>query len=166
MLIYETDTGYLRVWDGANWDYLSQSQDTTTNIKASDIGAAWETWTPTVTQSATVTCTNTLSRYGRIQKTVFVTTYQTVTGAGTAGSNVILTVPVNFQSNSGQMVGFGWVYDASTTTIYNVMVYAASTSTVVLMYTPNATGGGFGSNPAVTLAVNDQIRITLIYEAA
>ena len=26
-IIYETDTGYLRVWDGANWDYMSKSQD-------------------------------------------------------------------------------------------------------------------------------------------
>lgn len=26
-IIYETDTGYLRVWDGSAWDYLSQKQD-------------------------------------------------------------------------------------------------------------------------------------------
>lgn len=26
-LIYETDTGYLRVWDGSAWDYLSAKQD-------------------------------------------------------------------------------------------------------------------------------------------
>jgi hypothetical protein len=28
MVIFETDTGYLRVWDGSAWDYLSQSQAT------------------------------------------------------------------------------------------------------------------------------------------
>ena len=28
-IIYETDTGFLRVWDGANWDYLSQKRDAT-----------------------------------------------------------------------------------------------------------------------------------------
>lgn len=27
-IIYETDTGYLRVWDGSAWDYLSAKQDT------------------------------------------------------------------------------------------------------------------------------------------
>ena len=26
-IVYETDTGYLRVWDGSAWDYLSKSQD-------------------------------------------------------------------------------------------------------------------------------------------
>ena len=31
-IIYETDTGYLRVWDGANWDYLSQKQDDTVGL--------------------------------------------------------------------------------------------------------------------------------------
>ena len=31
-LIYETDTGYLRVWDGAAWDYLSKKQDDTVGL--------------------------------------------------------------------------------------------------------------------------------------
>jgi len=29
-IIYETDTGFLRVWDGSAWDYLSQSLDSWT----------------------------------------------------------------------------------------------------------------------------------------
>lgn len=32
MTIYETDTGYLRVWDGSAWDYLSQSQSDTIGL--------------------------------------------------------------------------------------------------------------------------------------
>ena len=35
-IIYETDTGYLRVWDGSNWDYLSQKQDTAQGFPAGD----------------------------------------------------------------------------------------------------------------------------------
>ena len=38
-IIYETDTGYLRVWDGAAWDYLSQWQAT--------VPGAYQSYTPT-----------------------------------------------------------------------------------------------------------------------
>lgn len=31
-IIFETDTGYLRVWDGSAWDYLSQKQDDTVGL--------------------------------------------------------------------------------------------------------------------------------------
>ncbi len=31
-IIYETNTGYLRVWDGSAWDYLSQKQDDTVGL--------------------------------------------------------------------------------------------------------------------------------------
>lgn len=33
-IVYETDTGYLRVWDGSAWDYLSQKQDTAEGLPA------------------------------------------------------------------------------------------------------------------------------------
>ena len=33
-IIFETDTGYLRVWDGSAWDYLSQSQNDTVGLGA------------------------------------------------------------------------------------------------------------------------------------
>lgn len=36
-IIYETDTGYLRVWDGAAWDYLSQKQDYTAGLTTGKI---------------------------------------------------------------------------------------------------------------------------------
>jgi len=165
-LVYETDTGYLRVWDGANWDYISKSQDDTTNLPISGIGAAWTSWTPTVTQSGSVTVTNTASRYNQIQKLVYATSYLTVTGSGTGGNNVIVSIPVTAQSNGNAMVGFGWIYDASATTIYNCTVTLENTTTAKFWYSPNTTGGAFGTNPNVALANTDQIRFTLIYEAA
>jgi hypothetical protein len=142
-----------------------QGQKNTAAIM-NQIGAAWETWTPTLTQSATVTFTNTSSRYMRIQKLVIAQTYLTVSGAGTAGQNVLVGLPVTAQNASGQIAGYGWLYDASTTTVYNVIAYMTATTSVSLMYTPNATGGAFGSNPAVTLGASDQVRLSFVYEAA
>jgi len=164
-IIYETDTGYLRVWDGANWDYLSKSQDGTTNLPISDIGKAWSTWTPTVTQTGNVTFTQTAqSYYGQIQKVVFASIYLTVTGTGTAGSHVIVSLPVTART-SFVPVGQGFIYDSSTATNYVVTSVADTTTTAYFFYT-NASGNAWGVAPNVGLANNDQIRIQFMYEAA
>ena len=58
---------------------------------ANQIGAAWETWTPTVTQSGSVTCTVTYAKYAQIQKLVVASAYLTVTGTGTANNPVLVS---------------------------------------------------------------------------
>ncbi len=63
------------------------------------------------------------------------------------------------------MVGFGWIYDASATTFYNVTGYLSSTTQVAFIDNNNA-GGSFGANPAVTAAASDQMRVAFMYEAA
>jgi hypothetical protein len=144
---------------------IVQGQKWTAAI-ANQIGAAWETWTPTVTQSAAVTVTNTASRYGRVQNLVYATTYLTVTGTGTAANDVIASLPVTAQSGGNTMVGFGFFYDASAVTLYTCVATLASSTTVRFYTSPNGTGGAWGSNPSVGLANSDQLRFTYIYEAA
>lgn len=65
--IYETDTGYLRVWDGPAWDYLSQSLDswnmprglvTTTSGGTNSLGYRTTVTNQTVNQGATADLTN------------------------------------------------------------------------------------------------------------
>lgn len=63
------------------------------------------------------------------------------------------------------MMGFGWAYDANVSTFYNLTAYLTSTTTAQFVDN-NATGGGFGANPAVTAAVSDQLRVAFMYEAA
>ena len=41
-IIYETDTGYLRVWDGSSWDYLSKKQDISTWFNATSGSSSGE----------------------------------------------------------------------------------------------------------------------------
>lgn len=58
-IIYETDTGYLRVWDGSAWDYLSQKQDYSQGLGAGKILQVVNTTYGTITSSSSVTYADT-----------------------------------------------------------------------------------------------------------
>lgn len=130
------------------------------------IGAAWESYTPTVTQSGNVTVTVTYSKYARIQKIVFGSVYLTVTGTGTANNAVTVSLPITALTSGGQMVGGGFIFDASLTNLYTVQAQIASTTTISFYSDQTGTGAVWGIVPNVGLAVNDQIRTTFFYEAA
>ena len=126
------------------------------------IGAAWVDYTPTLTQGVTVTKTINHARYCQIQKTVIVQIFLTVTGAGTASQIVAVGLPF-FAKNNNAFVGSGFVYDASTDVIYNILPTADAGPTFTMFY---QTGNNFGASPAVTLANTDQLRFQLAYEIA
>ena len=90
-IIYETDTGYLRVWDGAAWDYLAQSQDGTTNLKASDVGV-WTSYTPTWTNLTVGNGTNSF-RYVRIGDTGFIQGEFTLGSTSSVSTNAYFSLP-------------------------------------------------------------------------
>jgi hypothetical protein len=60
------------------------------------IGAAWETWTPTVTSSVGTITSGTLqyARYAQIQKLVVVQFAYNITTAGTGSGTLRFTVPI------------------------------------------------------------------------
>ena len=169
MVVFETDTGYLRVWDGSAWDYLSQSQGATTNLPISDIGKAWVDWTPEVKQGTTTfTITNRASsRYQRIQNLVFgVAAIVVNSGTGQAAQQVSVSLPVTPKTSTYNMFGAAWIYDASTSTSYSAAVYGiASTSTVGFI---GDWGGGnaWGATPNIQMTTSDEIRLSFAYEAA
>jgi hypothetical protein len=74
---------------------IVQGQKWTAAI-ANQIGAAWETWTPTFTPSSgTFTSTTTsYARYGRIQNIVFGSVDMTITSIGTGSGVLVFTLPV------------------------------------------------------------------------
>lgn len=80
-IIYETDTGYLRVWDGAAWDYLSQKQDDTVGL--GPVGGLVLVKTQTIgTAVASVTVSNAFS-------STYDNYYCTYTGGVTSAAAVI-----------------------------------------------------------------------------
>ncbi len=145
---------------------ITQGQAWTAAI-ANQIGAAWETWTPTVTQGTTTFGTTIFyARYARIQKIV-VAVYglQIASGTGQASQTVTVSLPLTAASGQNQGFGSAWIYDASAITPYGAVAYTFST-------TAGAFGGdwsggsSFGNTPAVQLTTSDQIRGFFIYEAA
>ena len=129
------------------------------------IGAAWETWTPAVTQSGAVTATTTLGRYMRIQKLVIAVAKMTITGTGTANNAVTLSLPIT-ANNTAQMIGSGFIYDSSATLLDLVICESATTTTTRFYRNGVAGQAWWGIDPNVALANNDVISVTLMYEAA
>lgn len=144
------------------WTAGTTSGQVLTAATLNTIGAAWVDYTPTLTQSATVTKTINHARYCQIQKTVFVQIFMTVTGAGTASQIVTVGLPFTAKNNSA-FIGSGFVYDASANFMYNILPTADATSTFTMFY---QTGNNFGASPAITLANTDQLRFCLTYEIA
>jgi hypothetical protein len=89
---------------------ITQGQVWTAAI-ANQIGAVWETWTPTFTPtSGTITTASlTRARYAQIQKIVFARLDYVVTTAGTAaGAFLDFTLPITAASYStGGILGIG-----------------------------------------------------------
>jgi hypothetical protein len=145
------------------WTAGTTSGQVLTAATLNTIGAAWVDYTPTLTQSATVTKTINYARYCQFQKTIIVQVHLTATGAGTAANEVLLGLPITSTTATARTIGTGFVFDASTTTLYNCSAILNSTTTAKFYY---QAGFGWGFSPNIALANNDQITFTLIYEAA
>lgn len=134
------------------------------------IGAAWETWTPTLTASTTNPTLGTGStasgRYGRINKTVFGQLFIQFGTAGVAqGSGFYyVSVPITAQA-TGPTVGSGYILDNSASLVRHVISILDTTGRMAL-WIDNSTNYSVTATNPWTWAASDQIRIDFLYEAA
>lgn len=95
-IIYETDTGYLRVWDGSAWDYLSQSQDGNSYLGAFGVLQIIESTNDTTLRSSTSTTpadsglTLTITPKKSTSKILCLYFIQSYTNASTTGMGIRL----------------------------------------------------------------------------
>lgn len=130
---------------------------------------AWQDYTPTWTQSATITKTVNWARYTQLNKLVIVSIKMTATGAGTASNAVKVGLPVNASSNN-YLIGTGIF---TTNTPSNVPVFAIYDSATTAVFIDTDADGptdylgtsGFGAG-TVTVASGNLMYMTLTYEAA
>ena len=133
------------------------------------LNSAWTSYTPTISQVGNVTKSVTYARYLKIGRLALVQVRLDVIAgtAGTAGTFVSVSLPSAVTpvgaGASGPNFGFGWIYDASTSTPYTLSARAEAGGVVAFM--SDATGASYwGSTPSIGLTTSDQIHFTYICE--
>lgn len=126
----------------------------------------WTSYTPTWTQSATISKTVVRAAYMKIGRLVVVNVSLLATSAGTANNAMVVSLPVT-ASGAHQPIGAAFFNDNGTA-LYTGSAYGASTTTVQFLNGGSAsafwgqTGGGF----TAAIASGDNIAFTAIYESA
>jgi hypothetical protein len=148
-----------------------QDRDIYTNY----MGSAWVdliqagpwdlTYTPTLTQTATVTKTVSAARYTRNGKTIDGVISLAVTGPGTSNGNIIMSLPVAARATTPSTIGHGWIYDTSLNGL--IWGHALLTSTTTFGIKASASAA-FVGNGTISggLASGDSIEVMFHYEAA
>jgi hypothetical protein len=144
-------------------------------LTAAELNSAgeWQTYTPTWTQSATITKTVNWARYTQLNKLVIVSLKMTATSAGTANNKVLVGLPVTASANNF-VLGGAFVVDESATPDSLTGFLSVLESTTTASFFPLTTSGfdttlkygntGLG-NP-VTIASGDILYAQFTYEAA
>jgi hypothetical protein len=154
---------------------IADAAVTTAKLEASvqatltEVEAAWTTWTPTLTQDTTVTKTVTLARYVQVGKTVHFVCVLAVTGTGSAGDEITITLPVTAAWSGSSIPGSGYLYDDSIGVNHHGNPFLKSTTTVGL-HPAQGSAVGLGLLGLVlftaALASGDTFTISGTYEAA
>lgn len=124
--------------------------------------STWSTWTPTLTQSGTVTKTVNVANYLQIGDLIIVQMKLSVTGTGTAGNTVTVSMPVTTAA-SGYVVGAGHVKIAGVR--YNAAVQTQTTTTFSFLRSDTNPSSAIGTDPNVAFASGDEVHINAIYQS-
>lgn len=126
--------------------------------------STWGTYTPTLTQSGTVTKTVTQANYVRLGDLVICQVALAATGSGTANNAIIVTLPVN-ALHTGFQVGNGHWFDTSATQNYQTHAYLYSATQLIFYRVDTTTASAIGVDPNLALASGDIVDFTVIYQA-
>jgi hypothetical protein len=144
------------------WTAGTTSGQVLTAATLNTIGAAWVSYTPTLTQGVTVTKTIAYAKYCQIQKLCIVNLDLNVTSAGTGASAIAIGLPLTTSATT-QQIGSGFVYDQNVNALYAGPASLASATTITMLY---QTGSPIGQSPSMALASGDVIRLMVAYEVS
>lgn len=126
----------------------------------------WSSYTPTLTQSGAVTKTVTYAKYMKVGRLVVANVLLAVTGAGTAGVKIQVSLPVTPAfSASNAVMGSFWLVDASASTNYSGAAVVEPGALVIGI--PNAAAAGLGqASMTAALASGDTVGMSVSYESS
>lgn len=131
---------------------------------------SWATWTPIVEQggSTPTLAANTNTRYEKSGKTVVAAASMTMSSAGSAGNDIICSIPVNAAFSLTYLPIGQFIYVRSGIICYtgNVEVDSSQPGFVRFMVNGNASPVYIGSAPSFAVANNDVLGFTVTYQAA
>lgn len=123
----------------------------------------WTSYTPTFTQSATITKTVGYARWMRVGRTVIGGFHMTATSAGTASNAIRVGLPVTAGALPNDLgIGSGYVADVSSPQNYIASLGVITTTAVGFI----VAAGYVGSSVAMTIASGDIVTGQFMYEAA
>ncbi len=130
---------------------------------------AYTSYTPTLTQSATVNKTINYAKYTRIANTIIGKFNVSCSSAGTASNAVIVGMPVTASSvlSTNDLYGVGFIYDSSATLKYRAMVQFQSTTAIRFLTLHSTTDNLLGVvDFTAALNTGDIVVGAFAYEAA
>lgn len=133
---------------------------------ASENGA-WVDWTPQVDQGVSTNISKTINyaRYRRDGSRFKADFDLSMTGAGTAGSTITVSIPFDFATTAGGAKGAGQVYDASANQRYVCCIERGGTSKVGFA-ADGAYNNQVGATPSFAIASGDVLRASIDCEIA
>lgn len=146
---------------------------TTLDAAVTALGATVTTWTPVVTQSATITKTIVEARYTVFGDLCAFWVDLSLTSAGTTANNIVMTLPVTAAGHGANaVIGSGVFIVTADTVTYHVDLQLASTTTVKLMANAGSNGTlgqtleAAPATTAVEIASGDFLRVSGLYVVA
>lgn len=143
------------------------------NSYCSHTGGAFDTWTPAVVQSGSVTTTTTRAVYWRAGRLVHAVFQLAVTGTGAANNVVTISLPVTAaNSSSNEFIGDGKIRDATGGPggdFYGWLVLNSTTTCKLRLSADSLDGlfaGQTSSSFSAALASGDTVAGRITYEAA
>jgi len=126
----------------------------------------WVDWTPTVTQSVSVTVTVIEAKYRTDYDLVHIYCRLTVTGAGTAGNAIIVSGWPSAINPSPAPVpwplGVGEIQDVGTAVYFGTPRISTASTALSLQY--HSTNNAVGVNPNFGLVANDLINLNMYWK--
>lgn len=157
MLSYQVDNNDLDIYTGSAFSTL-----------IAPAHGAWTSWTPTVTQSASVSGSSG-SYYIRIGRLIIASLYFAPSSSGTAANDIVITLPVT--ARGGTTVVYAGpavtIEDTSATSRFTGVPVMVSTTTFKVMANVASTTAYMGSTTfTAAITTGDFIYGQLMYEAA